>query len=137
MVTAGFSLQDKLGRVRFFEEIFLLADTSIEVILGMPLLTLSDADIRFAEKELVWRSYTAADALPITQRIELIDRREFATAAFDQIALLNVADAPVVIPTEYSDHISVFSSEFTAKLPNTTRVDAPGFAQIRGSVAFG
>lgn len=113
----------------------------------MPFLTLSDADIWFAEKELVWRSYTAAEALPTTQRVELIDKREFAAAAFDnneetfmvyvatlvkaqtmtihpsqavQIALAKIADAPV-IPTKYSDHISVFSSEPTAELLNTTR----------------
>ena len=30
----------------------------------MPFLTLSNADIRFAEKELVWRTYTAVEALP-------------------------------------------------------------------------
>lgn len=73
MVIAGFSLQDKLGRVRFFEETFLLDDTSMEVVLGLPFLTLSDANIRFAGKELVWRSYTAAKALPTIQRVELID----------------------------------------------------------------
>ncbi|MCJ1347046.1 hypothetical protein MMC31_005267 [Peltigera leucophlebia] len=73
MVIAGFSLQDKLGRVRFFEETFLWDDTSMEVVLGLPFLTLSDANIRFAGKELVWRSYTAAKALPTIQRVELID----------------------------------------------------------------
>ena len=53
MVIAGFSLQDKLGKVRFFQETFLVADTRMEVVLGMPFLTLSNADIRFAERELV------------------------------------------------------------------------------------
>lgn len=48
-------------------------DTSMEVVLGLPFLTLSDANIRFAGKELVWRSYTAAKALPTIQRVELID----------------------------------------------------------------
>ncbi len=33
MVLAGFSVQNKLGKVQFFEETFLLADTSIEVVL--------------------------------------------------------------------------------------------------------
>lgn len=33
MVIAGFSLQDSQGKVRFFEETFLLADTSMEVVL--------------------------------------------------------------------------------------------------------
>ena len=47
MAIAGFSIQDKSGRARFFEETFLLADTSIEVVLGMPFLALSNADIQF------------------------------------------------------------------------------------------
>lgn len=49
---AGFLLWDKLGKIRFFRETFLLANTSMEVILEMPFLTLSSADIRFAEREL-------------------------------------------------------------------------------------
>ena len=47
MAIAGFSIQDKSGRAQFFEETFLLADTSMEVVLGMPFLALSNADIQF------------------------------------------------------------------------------------------
>lgn len=36
----------------------MLADTSMEVVLGMPFLPLSNADIGFAER-LDWRSYTS------------------------------------------------------------------------------
>ncbi len=49
MISAKFSLQDSLGRVRFFEETFLLADISMEVVLGMPFLSLSNADVEFAK----------------------------------------------------------------------------------------
>lgn len=73
MAIAGFSLQEKLGRVRFFEET--LANQNMEVVLGMPFLTLGNANLRFGEKELVWRSDTAAEALPTTKRVELIDKR--------------------------------------------------------------
>ena len=52
MVIAAFQVKDKLGRVRFFQETFLLVNTSIEVVLRMPFVTLSNADIQFAEKEL-------------------------------------------------------------------------------------
>ena len=45
MVIAGFQVEDKLGRARFFQELFLLAETSIEVVLRMPFLILSNADI--------------------------------------------------------------------------------------------
>ena len=73
MVIAGFRLPDKLGRARFFQETFLLADISMEVVLRMPFLTLSEADVRFAQRELYWRSYTAANALPTTRRGKIID----------------------------------------------------------------
>ena len=52
MVIAGFQVEDKLGRARFFQESFLLAETSIEVVLEMPFVTFSNADTQFAEKEL-------------------------------------------------------------------------------------
>ena len=53
MVIVDFSVMDKLGRVRFFQETFLLANINLEVVLGMLFLTFSKADIRFAEWELV------------------------------------------------------------------------------------
>ena len=56
----------------------------MEVVLGMPFLTLSNADIQFAEKELTWKTYTTEDALPTTRRVELIDKKEFAKAALDE-----------------------------------------------------
>ena len=84
MVLADFQVEDKLERVRFFQESFLLADISTEVVLGMPFLTLSNADVQFVKKELTWRSYTTAKALPTTKRVELINKKEFAKAALDE-----------------------------------------------------
>ena len=45
MTIVGFSIQDKSGRAQFFEETFLSDDTSMEVVLGMLFLALSNADI--------------------------------------------------------------------------------------------
>ena len=45
MIIAGFQVEDKLGRARFFQESFLLAEISMEVVLEMPFLALSNADI--------------------------------------------------------------------------------------------
>ncbi len=84
MALAGFSLKDSLGRVRFFEETFLLAYIRIEVVLGMLFLSLSNEDFQFGAGELTWRSYTFAEALPTTRRIELIDKHEFAKAALGE-----------------------------------------------------
>ena len=45
MVLASFQVEDKLRRPWFFQETFLLADLSIEIVLKMPFLTLSNANI--------------------------------------------------------------------------------------------
>ena len=38
----------------------------------------------FTEKEFTWRLYTAAEALSITKRVELIDNKKFAKTASDE-----------------------------------------------------
>ena len=47
MVVFTFSVLDKDGKERFFEENFLLADVKPEIVLGMFFLTMSNADINF------------------------------------------------------------------------------------------
>ena len=84
MVLADFQMEDKLGRAQFFQETFLLANISIEVIPDMLFLTLSNADIQFIEKELTWRSYTTTEALPTIKRVELINKKEFAKAMLNE-----------------------------------------------------
>ena len=41
-----------------------MADTKFEVILEMPFLKISNADMLFGEKTLTWRTYTINKALP-------------------------------------------------------------------------
>ena len=52
MVLANFQMEDKLGKTRFFQETFLLANISAKVILDIPFLTFSNANVQFVEKEL-------------------------------------------------------------------------------------
>ena len=52
MVIADFQVEDKGGRPRFFQETFLVADTKFEVVLGMPFLKISNANIAFGEGTL-------------------------------------------------------------------------------------
>ena len=52
IVLASFQVEDKQGRARYFQETFLMADTSMEVVLGMTFLTSNNANIQFAKKEL-------------------------------------------------------------------------------------
>ncbi len=49
IASASFLLQNSLEKVWFFENTFLLVDTSMEVVLGMLFLSLSNVDIKFAE----------------------------------------------------------------------------------------
>ena len=115
----------------------------MKVVLGMPFLTLSNADVQFAEKELTWRTYTTKKALPTTRRVEIIDWKEFAKAALDenveafvvhvsslrskmtihpareaQLALLLTKE--VTVPVEYSDFADVFSEKSANVLPERT-----------------
>ncbi len=62
MAVVAFPLQDSLGKVWFFEETFLLANTSMKLVLGMSFLAISNADIQFGAERLTWRSYIAAEA---------------------------------------------------------------------------
>ena len=83
MVVVAFSVLGKANRVRFFEEIFLVANVSPEVVFRMPFLTLSCADVDFSGQELRWRTYTPEEALPTTRCIELVGKKEFASAALN------------------------------------------------------
>ena len=84
MVLASFRVKDKLGRAQFFQETFLLADISTEIVLGIPFFTFSNVDIQFVERKLAWRSYTTAEALPTTKRVELINKKKFAKTVLDE-----------------------------------------------------
>lgn len=90
MVLVSFQVEDKLQRARFFQEMFLLANISIEVVLGMPFFTFSNVNIQFPEKKFIWSSYITAKvlsttkALLITKRVELIDKKKFAKAILDE-----------------------------------------------------
>ncbi len=52
MALARFLLQNTLRKIWFFEETFLLADTSIEVVLGISFLAFSNADFQFGIEKL-------------------------------------------------------------------------------------
>ncbi len=106
MVSASFSLLNSLGRIRFFEKSFLLADTSMEMVLGMPFLSLSNADVKFAELEkLIWRLYMVIEALLITNQMELIDKREFAKAVMDKNSETFVVHISALDVAELSIHL--------------------------------
>ena len=145
MVLANFQVEDKLGRARFFQETLLLADISAKVVLNISFLTFSNANVQFVEKELTWRSYTTAEALPTLKRVEFINKKEFAKVVLDEnseifviyVVFFNLAPAPEIHPNrtaqisslftkevkileEYSDFTDVFSEEKALLLPEWT-----------------
>ena len=158
MVLANFRMEDKLGRTRFFQETFLLADISVEVVLGMPFLILSNTNVQFVEKELTWRSYTTAKALPTTMRVELMNKKEFAKVALDknsetfvvhvtslsstsldvypfrrpQISGLIAEEAPTKVPDKYANFADVFSPDLAAKLLDHTGINNHAIELVNG-----
>ena len=153
MVVAAFSVTDQAISIRFFEETFLVANVSPDMVLGMLFLTLSSVNIDFSRKELWWRLYTIEEALPTTKRVELVEKKEFAAAALDlehetfvvhvaslespstiqkgdihpscrvQIAALVANKAPTSILTKYSDFTDVFFPELASELPEHNRIN--------------
>lgn len=53
IVLASFQVDDKLKKARFFWKTFLLADISIELVLKILFLTLSNANVLFSEQKLI------------------------------------------------------------------------------------
>lgn len=101
IVSIRFSIQDKKGEDQFFEEILLLANTSIEVVLGMLFLSLSNANINFETKDLIWREYLGNETLSTTSQVWLIDKHKFADAIINKnlgIFVLHVTIMKAEIP---------------------------------------
>ena len=119
MVIADFQVENKGGRPRFFQETFLVADTKFEVVLGMPFLKISNADVGFGEETLTWKLYTTNEALPTTKRVQLVDPREFVIAALD-------ADSEIFVV-----QMAIREREEMAMNPNSkTQIKAQSGAQI-------
>ena len=83
IVIAGFQLEDKGGRPKFFQETFLVANTKFKMVLKMPFLKLSNTDISFSERTLTWKLYTTNKALLTIKQVQLVDPKEFIIAALD------------------------------------------------------
>lgn len=78
MTLAGFSLQNSQERVLVFAKTFLLADISMDPVIEMFFLALSNTNIEFTEQEkLTWRFYIALEILFITSCLKLIDKIYF------------------------------------------------------------
>ena len=129
----------------------------MEVVLRMYFLTLSNADIQFSEKELTWRSYIAKKALPTTQRVELINKKEFAKVALNEnieafmvhVSFLNLGlkmtiysdweahialllAEKITVSAEYLDFADIFSKKSAKVLLEHIRIDKHAFELENG-----
>lgn len=120
----------------------------MEIILGMLFLSFSNIDIQFEAKKFTWRLYIAAEALPTTNGVELIDKREFTKAALDkntktfvmhmsvldiessihpsqatQIVALQWDKASTKVPFEYANYADIFSFDLAMELPESTGIN--------------
>ena len=80
---ADFQMKDKIGRPRFFQKIFLIANTKFEIILGIFFLKFSNMNMSFNEETFTWRTYTTNKALPTTKQVQIINKKDFIIAALD------------------------------------------------------
>ena len=83
MIVSTFSVLDKDGRERFFEESFLLANVSPDIVLEMPFLTMSNVDVNFQARDLQWRFYITGELFLTIRQVELIGKKEFAAVVLD------------------------------------------------------
>ena len=149
MIIADFQVEDKASRPRFFQEIFLVANTKFEVILKMLFLKISNTDMSFGEETLTWKTYTTNKILPTTEQVHIVNPKEFVIAALDvnkrtfvvymaireqekmpvhskrqaQVGTLLFDKAFTEVPGEYSDYSNVFLAENVAKLLENTEMN--------------
>lgn len=84
IVTAGFSVYNKLGIAQFFEDTFLVANTSMEMILGMLFLSFSNINIQYDFRKYTRKTYMTTKTTFIVRRVELIEKYEFVKAALHE-----------------------------------------------------
>ena len=153
MVIADFQIENKIGRPRFFQETFLVANTKFKVILGMLFLKLSNVDMSFGERTFMWRTYIFNEALPATEQVQIIDKKDFIIVALDansktfvvhvaireqeempvhserqaqikaQVKALLFNKAFIEVPAEYFNYSNVFSMEYVAEFPENTEMN--------------
>ncbi len=150
IVVSTFSMSDKDGKERFFQESFLLADVKLDIMLKMLFLIMSNVDVDFQARDIQWRSYTIGDILSTIKQVELIVKKKFAVAALNleykafvvhitifsvdsgnkihpskraQITYLKVYKAPTKVLNKYADFADVFSLKLVTELSKHTEIN--------------
>ena len=123
MVVIVFSVTDKAYKVKLFEETFVVANVSPEIVFGMLFVTLNGANIDFLDLEFWWRIYTIQEAFLIIRHVKLVEMKKFIA---------------VVLDPEYETFVVYILSIYIASLMSTSLdMDIYSFCkpQIAGLIA--
>ena len=145
MIIAAFLINNKDKKIRFFKEIFLLANVSLDAMFKILFLTLSNANVKFLKQKILWQAYITAKALHITRQVEVIDWKKFAATTLDkkeksfvihltfvfffdnyhnvQQVLFYTNKTPIIISPKYFKFTDVFSPKYVAKLAEHTNIN--------------
>ena len=125
-----------------------MADNKFEIILGILFFKISNADIAFDIKTLIWNFYTTIKALSNIEQVQLVNLKEFIIAALDadnktfvvhipikkrekmlmhfekqaQVGGLLFDEAPTAIPAEYFNYSNIFLAKNVVELPEYIRI---------------
>ena len=132
MVIADFQVEDKGDRPKYFQEIFLMANTKFEMVLGIPFLKISNNNIAFGKETLTWKSYTTSKALPTIERVWQVNPKEFVRAALDADSKTFIMHVAIREQEEMPMH-----SERQAQIEAEVHIDAQGQSRAQvGALIF-
>ena len=115
----------------------------------MLFLKISNVDMSFSEKTLMWKSYTTNKALLTIQQVEIVNPKEFVMVTLNvnnktfvvyvaiqkqekmpvhskkqaQVRALLFKNVFTKVLAEYSNYSNVFSVKNTAKLPENIKIN--------------
>lgn len=83
MIIASLQVNNTLEKIRFFQGTFQIVDIKIDIVFKMSFLIVTNANIQFREIDLIWRTYITANALLTTEKVQIIDWKNFTKAILD------------------------------------------------------
>lgn len=85
----------------------MLANTSIKVVLEIPIHSLNNIDVEFTEtRGLIRRMYTIIEAIPTNQRVKLINKYNFVNAILNKNSEIFVIYVAALKASEIAIHTS-------------------------------
>lgn len=139
-------MEDKQKKTQFFQEIFLVTNTAIEIILDILFLAVSKVKINFTNRELNLKTYTLYKILSTTKKVKIIDLKKYTAVALSlhkeafvmhvaylraKISIYSAQKAEIAlwlakkinVSTEYTDFSDVFFTKSAAVLLNRSDIN--------------